>query len=48
MMQIGDKVSFLHYGQRKFGTIARISKCGAIVHLTDGRWLHAESIQLIE
>ncbi len=46
-MKPGDKVSFLHYAQRKFGIIARISKCGAIVYLTDGRWLHSESITLI-
>ena len=45
-MKIGDKVSFIHYSQRKFGTIARISKCGQIVYLTDGRWLHAESVMV--
>ena len=47
-MKPGDKVCFLHYSQRKFGTIARVSRCGAIVHLTDGRWLHAESVMLID
>lgn len=43
-MKPGTKVSFLHYGTRKFGTVARVSPCGSIVYLTDGRWLHAESI----
>ena len=47
-MKVGDKVCFLHYSQRKFGTIARISRDGGIVWLTDGRWLHAESVMLMD
>lgn len=45
-MKIGDRVSFMHYSTRKTGWIARISPCGAIVYLTDGRWIHAESVML--
>lgn len=39
---VGKEVSFLHYGYRKTGTVARIAH--GIVHLTDGRWLHLQSI----
>lgn len=46
-MKVGSKVAFWHYAQRKFGTVARISPCGAIIYLTDGRWLHSESVMEI-
>ena len=44
-MKTGQTVTFMHYGVEQQGVIARISDDGKIVHLTSGRWLHAESVK---
>ena len=45
-LDIGARVTFYHWGAYKTGWIARVSPCGGIVYLTDGRWMHAESVTL--
>jgi hypothetical protein len=45
---VGQKVWFYHYSTIKQGTVANIPKCGGIVYLTDGRWLHVESCNPVD
>lgn len=44
MIKAGAYVSFVSYGAIRFGTVARVAN--GIVWLTDGRWLHLESVRL--
>lgn len=43
-MKPGTRVTFLHYGARKRGVVDRIAN--GLVWLTDGRWLHLESVEI--
>lgn len=47
-MKIGEKVWFYHCLTIKQGVIAHIPKCGDIVYLTDGRWLHVNDCNPVE
>ena len=47
-MKVGQRVYFYHYSTIKHGWIARFSKCKSLVYLTDGRWLHTESVHPYE
>lgn len=43
---VGRKVTFQHYGETKTGIVARVAH--NIVWLTSGRWLHLESVTLVD
>lgn len=44
-VKVGDTVSFFNYGAQKTGVVAKVGN--DIVHLTDGRWLHLESVTVV-
>jgi seryl-tRNA synthetase len=43
----GDTVTFLHWGRMTTGTVARLGRGGNIVWLTDGKWLHRQSVETV-
>lgn len=45
--KVGQSVEYVSYGAAKTAKIVRISDCGKILHLDNGRWMHAVSCKPI-
>jgi hypothetical protein len=43
VLKVGDLVTYLSYGVRKFARVARLTR--TIVFLDNNRWVHRESIE---
>ncbi len=47
-MRIGQKVAYTFYGRAETATIIRTSASGKILFLDNGRWMHAESCEVVQ